>query len=161
MSIRTVDRCWTVCCRRLMSLKEDPSTGSWNYNEICMGMGLTCAFPGLINNYFPYIISFGEDESGKWPAVFITVFIFVRLIMCFCAGELYFMSTGVPRATAPSGVVYKLVDPSRWATRLFGSDTLNGKGSGANVPWSAGVKQLQTDGFLPPHDAPHYYCGWR
>ncbi|XP_024122789.1 HHIP-like protein 1 [Oryzias melastigma] len=78
---------------RLMSLKEDPSTGSWNYNEICMGMGLTCAFPGLINNYFPYIISFGEDESG----------------------ELYFMSTGVPRATAPSGVVYKLVDPSRRA----------------------------------------------
>lgn len=30
-----------------------------------MGMGLTCAFPGLINNYHQYIISFAEDEAGK------------------------------------------------------------------------------------------------
>ncbi|KAM4724247.1 HHIP-like protein 1 [Anableps anableps] len=78
---------------RLMSLKEDKNSGQWKYNEICMGMGLTCAFPGLINNYFPYIISFAEDESG----------------------ELYFMSTGTPSATAPSGVIYKVVDPSRRA----------------------------------------------
>ncbi|CAN9502064.1 unnamed protein product [Ophioblennius macclurei] len=78
---------------RLMSLQEDHNTGKWSYNEICMGMGLTCAFPGLINNYHQYIISFAEDESG----------------------ELYFMSTGVPSAMSSSGVVYKLVDPSRRA----------------------------------------------
>lgn len=78
---------------RLMSLQEDRNTGQWKYNEICMGLGLTCAFPGLINNYHQYIISFAEDE----------------------AGELYFMSTGIPSATSPSGVVYKVVDPSRRA----------------------------------------------
>ncbi|KAJ3613858.1 hypothetical protein NHX12_020102 [Muraenolepis orangiensis] len=78
---------------RLMSLQEDRHTGLWEYHEVCMGVGLTCAFPGLINNYHQYIISFAEDE----------------------AGELYFMSTGVPSATSPSGVVYKVVDPSRRA----------------------------------------------
>ncbi|XP_026310874.1 HHIP-like protein 1 [Piliocolobus tephrosceles] len=78
---------------RLMSLQENPETGQWHYSEICMGRGQTCEFPGLINNYYPYIISFGEDE----------------------AGELYFMSTGEPSATAPRGVVYKITDPSRRA----------------------------------------------
>ncbi|EHH28164.1 hypothetical protein EGK_18536, partial [Macaca mulatta] len=78
---------------RLMSLHENPGTGQWHYSEICMGHGQTCEFPGLINNYYPYIISFGEDE----------------------AGELYFMSTGEPSATAPRGVVYKIIDPSRRA----------------------------------------------
>lgn len=28
-------------------------------------------------------------------------------------GELYFMSTGVPSATAARGVIYKVIDPSR------------------------------------------------
>ncbi|XP_074548437.1 HHIP-like protein 1 [Halichoeres trimaculatus] len=78
---------------RLMSLQEERSSGVWSYNEICMGKGLTCTFPGLINNFHQYIISFAEDE----------------------AGELYFMSTGIPSATSPSGVVYKVVDPSRRA----------------------------------------------
>lgn len=78
---------------RLMSLKENQRTRQWDYKEICMGQGLTCAFPGLINNYHPYIISFAEDE----------------------AGELYFMSTEIPSATSPTGVVYKVVDPSRRA----------------------------------------------
>ncbi|XP_054132030.1 HHIP-like protein 1 [Melozone crissalis] len=78
---------------RLMSLKEDRATGEWQYSEICMGTGQTCMFPGLINNYYQYIISFAEDE----------------------AGELYFLSTGVPSATAPNGVVYKVVDTSRTA----------------------------------------------
>ncbi|KAG9268901.1 HHIP-like protein 1 [Astyanax mexicanus] len=78
---------------RMMSLKENRNTQQWDYNEICMGMGQTCAFPGLINNYYQYIISFAEDE----------------------AGELYFMSTGVPSATSATGVVYKIVDPSRRA----------------------------------------------
>ncbi|KFV81592.1 HHIP-like 1, partial [Struthio camelus australis] len=78
---------------RLMSLKEDHATGEWQYSEICMGTGQTCMFPGLINNYYQYIISFAEDE----------------------AGELYFMSTGIPSATAPAGVIYKVVDTSRRA----------------------------------------------
>ncbi|XP_062432929.1 HHIP-like protein 1, partial [Rhea pennata] len=78
---------------RLMSLKENHATGEWEYNEICMGTGQTCMFPGLINNYYRYIISFAEDE----------------------AGELYFMSTAIPSATAPAGVIYKVVDTSRRA----------------------------------------------
>ncbi|KAM6202879.1 HHIP-like protein 1 [Rhynchocyon petersi] len=78
---------------RLMSLRENPGTGKWSYSEVCMGRGQTCAFPGLINNYYPYIISFAEDE----------------------AGELYFMSTGIPSATAAGGVIYKVIDPSRRA----------------------------------------------
>nr|XP_060475735.1 HHIP-like protein 1 [Panthera onca] len=82
-----------LLCRRLMSLRENVETGQWRYSEICMGRGQTCAFPGLINNYHPHIISFAEDE----------------------AGELYFMSTGVPSAAAARGVVYKVIDPSRRA----------------------------------------------
>ncbi|XP_048829746.1 HHIP-like protein 1 [Brienomyrus brachyistius] len=78
---------------RMMALQEDKVTSQWDDHEICMGQGLTCAFPGLINNYYQYIISFAEDE----------------------AGELYFMSTGVPSAASASGVVYKLIDPSRRA----------------------------------------------
>ncbi|KAK2847141.1 hypothetical protein Q5P01_010140 [Channa striata] len=78
---------------RLMSLKENATTGEWQYNEICMGRDQTCRFPKLINTYYKYIISFAEDESG----------------------ELYFLATGVPSATARAGVVYKIVDPSRRA----------------------------------------------
>ncbi|KAJ8274821.1 hypothetical protein COCON_G00094460 [Conger conger] len=78
---------------RMMALQENRQTRQWDYHEICMGKGQTCLFPGLINNYHKYIISFGEDE----------------------AGELYFMSTSFPSATSPSGVVYKVVDPSRRA----------------------------------------------
>uniref|UniRef100_A0A8C5KPW9 Hedgehog interacting protein-like 1 n=1 Tax=Jaculus jaculus TaxID=51337 RepID=A0A8C5KPW9_JACJA len=82
---------------RLMSLQENPETGQWQYSEVCMGHGQTCAFPGLINNYHPHIISFGEDE----------------------AGELYFMSTSVPSATAAHGVIYKVIDPSRHLFHFF------------------------------------------
>ncbi|XP_057204678.1 HHIP-like protein 1 isoform X2 [Triplophysa rosa] len=78
---------------RLMSLRENPDTGKWNYKEICMGNDKTCNFPKLINSYYKYIISFGEDE----------------------AGELYFLATGAASATAKAGVVYKIVDPSRRA----------------------------------------------
>uniref|UniRef100_A0A8C6KFG5 Si:ch211-136a13.1 n=1 Tax=Nothobranchius furzeri TaxID=105023 RepID=A0A8C6KFG5_NOTFU len=78
---------------RLMSLKENAATGEWVYNEICMGTDQTCRFPKLINSYHRYIISFAEDE----------------------AGELYFLSTGVPSAKAKSGVIYKIIDPSRRA----------------------------------------------
>ncbi|KAJ8409130.1 hypothetical protein AAFF_G00241510 [Aldrovandia affinis] len=78
---------------RMMALQEDMQTGLWDYHEICMSKGMTCVFPQLINNYHQYIISFGEDE----------------------AGELYFMSTSFPSSISPSGVVYKVVDPSRRA----------------------------------------------
>ncbi|XP_018421756.1 PREDICTED: HHIP-like protein 1 isoform X1 [Nanorana parkeri] len=78
---------------RLMALKENQNTGEWQYHEICMGTGQTCMFPRLINNYYQYIISFGEDE----------------------AGELYFMSTGIPSAESPTGVLYKIIDTSRRA----------------------------------------------
>ncbi|XP_041090422.1 HHIP-like protein 1 isoform X2 [Polyodon spathula] len=78
---------------RLMSLKEDPSTGEWHYNEVCMGKGQACNFPKTINTYYKYIISFAEDE----------------------AGELYFLSTGSPSAAVPAGVMYKIIDPSRRA----------------------------------------------
>ncbi|XP_043120038.1 HHIP-like protein 1 [Puntigrus tetrazona] len=78
---------------RLMSLKENPESGKWSYKEICMGADKTCSFPKLINSYYKYIISFGEDE----------------------AGELYFLATGAASATARAGVVYKIVDPSRRA----------------------------------------------
>ncbi|KAM9732982.1 HHIP-like protein 1 [Menidia menidia] len=77
---------------RLMSLKEN-AEGEWKYTEICMGTDQTCRFPKLINSYYRYIISFAEDE----------------------AGELYFLATGAPSATARAGVIYKIVDPSRRA----------------------------------------------
>ncbi|XP_072248660.1 HHIP-like protein 1 isoform X1 [Leuresthes tenuis] len=78
---------------RLMSLREDAETGEWQYNEICMGRDKTCRFPKLIDSYYRYIISFAEDE----------------------AGELYFLATGTPSATARAGVIYKIVDTSRRA----------------------------------------------
>ncbi len=48
-----------------MSLKENMTTGEWQYNEICMGRDQTCRFPKLINSYYKYIISFAEDEAGN------------------------------------------------------------------------------------------------
>ncbi|KAF1393958.1 hypothetical protein PFLUV_G00021520 [Perca fluviatilis] len=78
---------------RLMSLKENVTSGEWLYNEICMGRDQTCRFPKLINSYYKYIISFAEDE----------------------AGELYFLATGAASATARAGVIYKIIDPSRRA----------------------------------------------
>uniref|UniRef100_A0A8C5QK20 SRCR domain-containing protein n=1 Tax=Leptobrachium leishanense TaxID=445787 RepID=A0A8C5QK20_9ANUR len=78
---------------RLMSLKEEKEGRNWIYTEICMGQATTCNFPKLVNSYFPYIISFGEDE----------------------AGELYFLSTRTPSAAVPAGLMYKIVDPSKRA----------------------------------------------
>ncbi|XP_075043193.1 HHIP-like protein 1 isoform X2 [Mixophyes fleayi] len=78
---------------RLMSLKQEKDGQEWHYTEICMGQAQTCNFPKLINSYYPYIISFGEDE----------------------AGELYFLSTGTPSAAVAAGVMYKIVDPSKRA----------------------------------------------
>lgn len=41
--------------------------------------------------------------------------VFSLLAWFLAQGELYFMSTGVPSAAAARGVVYKVIDPSRWA----------------------------------------------
>ncbi|KAM8945412.1 HHIP-like protein 2 [Pelodytes ibericus] len=76
---------------RLMALHEDKDTNQWIKQDICMGDTTTCAFPGLINTYKNFIISFAEDE----------------------AGELYFMSTSDPGSLSPHGTIYKIVDPSR------------------------------------------------
>ncbi|EMP28256.1 Protein YIF1B-A [Chelonia mydas] len=75
-----------------MSLREEAGSGGWHYKELCAGQGQTCAFPGLLNHYVPHIISFAEDE----------------------AGELYFLSTAIPSAAVPAGVLYQIVDPSRY-----------------------------------------------
>ncbi|CAM5172526.1 unnamed protein product [Eretmochelys imbricata] len=79
---------------RLMSLREEAGSGGWHYKELCAGQGQTCAFPGLLNHYVPHIISFAEDE----------------------AGELYFLSTAIPSAAVPAGILYQIVDPSRRAS---------------------------------------------
>lgn len=163
-----------------MSLREDFRTGQWTYSDICMGTGLTCSFPGVIDNYHQYIISFAVDEAGiEWTypqhklscnleicflvydAILsggIHFLIPINLLqmnkpkwhnhqlitnhtvglwgscqsllyhlmdtsslnavfmwsLLYVLGELYFMSTGIPSATSPSGVIYKVVDPSRW-----------------------------------------------
>uniref|UniRef100_A0A3B3D8M9 HHIP-like 2 n=1 Tax=Oryzias melastigma TaxID=30732 RepID=A0A3B3D8M9_ORYME len=78
---------------RIMALEEDKHSGTWRERRICMGDTITCSFPGLINHYHKYIISFAEDE----------------------AGELYFLATSYPSAMSPSGTVFKFVDPSRRA----------------------------------------------
>uniref|UniRef100_A0A8C5C0H4 HHIP-like 2 n=1 Tax=Gadus morhua TaxID=8049 RepID=A0A8C5C0H4_GADMO len=78
---------------KLMALQEDRTTGRWTESSVCMGHSSTCSFPGLINHYHKFIISFAEDE----------------------AGELYFLATSYPSTNSPSGAVFKFVDPSRRA----------------------------------------------
>lgn len=64
------DALYVFVCRRLMSLKENEATGEWQYTEICMGADQTCRFPKLINSYYKYIISFAEDEAGKYGVLY-------------------------------------------------------------------------------------------
>lgn len=52
-------------CSRIMALEEEKSTGSWKERSVCMGDKKTCSFPGLINQYHKFIISFAEDEAGN------------------------------------------------------------------------------------------------
>lgn len=56
-----------------------------------------------------------KGDGWWWWGVAATVFQavvspFASLVV---QGELYFMSTGVPSATAARGVIYKVTDPSR------------------------------------------------
>uniref|UniRef100_A0A8D3A837 HHIP-like 2 n=1 Tax=Scophthalmus maximus TaxID=52904 RepID=A0A8D3A837_SCOMX len=78
---------------RIMALEEDKATGNWKERSVCMGDKETCSFPGLVNHYHKFIISFAEDE----------------------AGELYFLATTYPSNTSPFGAVFKFMDPSRRA----------------------------------------------
>lgn len=43
-------------------------------------------------------------------------FIDLTLIPQSLLGELYFLATGAPSATARAGFIYKIVDPSRYLT---------------------------------------------
>ena len=48
-----------------MALQEERPTGRWTERSVCMGHSSTCSFPGLINHYHKFIISFAEDEAGN------------------------------------------------------------------------------------------------
>lgn len=63
-------------CRRLMSLRENVTSGEWQYNEVCMGRDQVCRFPRLINSHYKYIISFAEDEAGT--------FVCLCALVCVC-----------------------------------------------------------------------------
>ncbi|KAK7904475.1 hypothetical protein WMY93_017082 [Mugilogobius chulae] len=73
-----------------------------------------CEYPNLNGMYIfgdfmsGRLMSLREDRvSGQWR--------YTEICMEDEAGELYFMSTGIPSATSPTGVIYKVVDPSRRA----------------------------------------------
>nr|XP_032626646.1 LOW QUALITY PROTEIN: HHIP-like protein 1 [Chelonoidis abingdonii] len=110
---------------RLMSLREEAGSGRWHYKELCMGQGQTCAFPGLLNHHVPHIISFAEDE----------------------AGELYFLATAIPTAAVPAGILYQIVDPSRYPPSPF-----------ARRPWQVSGQEVALSRTGPPpttHPAPN------
>lgn len=51
-----------------MALQEDEKTNKWKKQDICISSRKTCAFPGMISSYSKFIISFAEDEAGKYRA---------------------------------------------------------------------------------------------
>lgn len=53
---------------RLMALQEDEKTNKWKKQDICIGSTAACAFPGMISSYSKFIISFAEDEAGRYRA---------------------------------------------------------------------------------------------
>lgn len=57
-----------------------------------------------------------SGEPGWGRAAYTLLHIVVVILIAPCSlfeGELYFMSTGMPSATAARGVIYKVIDPSR------------------------------------------------
>lgn len=52
-----------------MSLRENVTSGEWQYNEVCMGRDQVCRFSKLINSHYKYIISFAEDEAGTFACL--------------------------------------------------------------------------------------------
>jgi len=53
---------------RLMALQEEEKTNKWKQQDICIGSRKACAFPGMISSYSKFIISFAEDEAGRYHA---------------------------------------------------------------------------------------------
>ncbi|KAK3092465.1 hypothetical protein FSP39_003137 [Pinctada imbricata] len=76
---------------KLFRLLENPVTKMWDSKEINMCGDDMCT-PPLTNTYaVPHIMSFGEDEYG----------------------EIYMLSTSNASSAAPTGSMYRLVDPVR------------------------------------------------
>ncbi|XP_070569880.1 HHIP-like protein 2 isoform X2 [Ptychodera flava] len=75
---------------KLFKLTENPETGAWESERLCMGDDSICN-SGLTGIYPTKILSFGEDESG----------------------ELYILSTNRERNNNNGGKVMKIVDPAR------------------------------------------------
>ncbi|XP_070576817.1 HHIP-like protein 1 [Ptychodera flava] len=75
---------------KLFKLTENPETGAWESERLCMGDASICN-SGLTGIYPTKILSFGEDESG----------------------ELYILSTNRESNENYGGKVMKLVDPAR------------------------------------------------
>ena len=68
------------------------SSGEWEHTEMCMGDDFVCTGDLVGTDRQRYILSFGEDEKG----------------------ELYILTTSNPSPTATKGIVYRIVDPSRY-----------------------------------------------
>ena len=79
----------------------------------CPGLGTSCfQSPALMAGLLGWgFVSEPEEWLGAgWDGVQVA---FSPLPLFLAQGELYFMSTAVPSATAARGVVYKVIDPSR------------------------------------------------
>ena len=80
--------------RRMFGLRENVTSGEWEHMELCMGDEGTCT-GGLVGaSRERFILSFGEDEEG----------------------ELYVLTSSRANARVDSGVVYRIVDPSRYGS---------------------------------------------
>lgn len=60
-------------CSRILALEEDKATGNWKERSVCMGDTKTCSFPGLINHYHKFVISFAEDEAGNMCSLSLSI----------------------------------------------------------------------------------------
>ena len=77
--------------RRMFGLRENMTSGEWEHMELCMGDEETCTGDLVGANRQRFILSFGEDEEG----------------------ELYVLTSATVSAIEYTGVVYRIVDPSR------------------------------------------------
>ena len=93
--VRVSKGCGFVLNRRVFALREKEGEGGgreWERSELCMGDSTVCT-DGLVGaERERHILSFGEDEDG----------------------ELYILTTSYASPTDRGGVVYHLVDPSRY-----------------------------------------------
>lgn len=59
---------------RMFTLRENKRTKTWTSKEVCMGDSSYCNGPGISGNYATLILSFGEDESGKYGSFSLIIF---------------------------------------------------------------------------------------